>query len=145
MTYSASLIYQTRGYCVLSRLVSRITYHTDQEFLDLVQQGWSQPSRLWRHKREPMTALTLSLLLGASLGELGMGISAPVTQNQDYSNLHVTIDMGIESTEKSISLPRGVLILPGGGSLAEQEGIGSSLLTAGWALCSTRGRMLFLH
>lgn len=35
---------QTKGYCVPVRFVLRITYHTDQEFLDLIQQGWSQPS-----------------------------------------------------------------------------------------------------
>ena len=50
-----------------------------------------------------MTALTLSLLLGASLGVLGMGISALVTQNQYYSSLRVAIDMDIERIEKSIS------------------------------------------
>ena len=100
-----------------------------------MQQGWSKPSR---QKREPMTAFTLSLLLGTSLGGLGMGISALVTQNQYYSNLRVTRDVGIESTEKPISPPRGVLILPGGGSIAEQEGIRSSLHTAG-GLCAALG------
>ena len=54
-----------------------------------------------------MTALTLSLLLGASLRGLGTEISVLVTQNQYYSILYVAI-------EKSISLPEESLF-----SLAE--------------------------
>lgn len=27
---------QTKGYCILVRLIPRITYHTDQKFLDLM-------------------------------------------------------------------------------------------------------------
>lgn len=50
-----------------------------------------------------MTALTLSLFLGASLGALGTGISALVTQNQYCSSLCVAIDVDIEQIEKSIS------------------------------------------
>ena len=50
-----------------------------------------------------MIALTLSLLLGASLRGLGTRISELVTQNQYYSSLHVAIDVDIEYMEKSIS------------------------------------------
>ena len=75
---------------------------------------------------------------------MGIGISGLVTQNQYYSNLQVTIDVGIESTEKSISHLEESL-----SSLVEvilQNRRGLDLLrTAGWTLCSARGRMLFLH
>ena len=92
-----------------------------------------------------MTALTLSLLLGASLGGLGLGISALLTQNQYYSSLCVAIDVAIEHIEKSISHLEESL-----SSLEEvvwqhRRGLDLLLLTAGWALCSARGRMLFLH
>ena len=56
-----------------------------------------------RHNREHMTALTLSLLLDTSLGRLGTGISALVTQNQYCSSLCVAIDVDIKHIEKSIS------------------------------------------
>lgn len=54
-------------------------------------------------KREPMTALTLCVLIGASLGRLGTGIAALATQSHYYSDLHTAIDMDMQRIEDSIS------------------------------------------
>lgn len=91
-----------------------------------------------------MTALTLSLLLGVSLGGLGTGLSALVTQNQYYSNLCVTIDMGIERTEKSISHLEESLSSLAEVVLHNRRGL-DLLFLSKVGSGSTRGRMLFLH
>lgn len=50
-----------------------------------------------------MTALTLSVLIGASLGGLGTGIAPLTTQSHYYSYLHTAIDMDMQRIEDSIS------------------------------------------
>lgn len=47
-------------------------------------------------KRKPMSTLTLSILLGASLGKLGMETASLITQNQHYSSQHAVIDTDTE-------------------------------------------------
>ena len=55
----------------------------------------------YRIRREPVTALTLAVLLGA-IGT-GSGITALTLQNEQYNQLRAAIDEDIEQLEKSIS------------------------------------------
>lgn len=59
---------QTRGFCILVLLVTRLLYHTEIELLDIDTS--STPSC---YKRELLTTLTLSVILQASLAGLGAG------------------------------------------------------------------------
>lgn len=69
------------GFCVLGCLVTRLIYHVEDKFLDKLGICTSET------KREPVTALTLSALLGASLVRIGTGTASLITQNQHYFNL----------------------------------------------------------
>lgn len=60
----------TKGFCVLVRLILRLIYHAENEFLD--QTG--DPHL--RTKRQPMTTLTLNVLLGAILVRMGTGMAS---------------------------------------------------------------------
>ena len=98
-----SVLKRSKDYCVLVRLVPRLIYHEHQSFMTMIEQGWGTKQSPIRQKREPITSLTLSLLLGASLGGLGTGVASLVTQSQHYSNLRAAIDADIERLEDSIS------------------------------------------
>ena len=60
-----------------------------------------RPIRQYRIKREPVTALTLTALLGAV--RTGSGIAALMLQDKQYNQLRAAIDEDIEQLEKSIS------------------------------------------
>lgn len=80
------------------RLLPRLTYHSEEELEGLVG-----PVSLHRSKREPVTALTLSILLGASLARLGTGAATLVIQQQRYPSLHEFIDEDVEKLEFQIT------------------------------------------
>lgn len=56
-----------------------------------------------RVRREPVTAVTLTVLLGLGLAGAGTGISSLILQNQNYHHLRATIDLDIERLEGAIS------------------------------------------
>lgn len=60
----------TKGFCVLVRLIIRLIYHAEDEFLDKI----GDPHL--RTKREPITTLTLNALLGAILIRMGTGTAS---------------------------------------------------------------------
>ncbi|KAF0883469.1 ENV1 protein, partial [Crocuta crocuta] len=89
----------TKSFCVLVQLVPRILYHTDEELFQAIT--GAKPSK-WT-KREPFTALTLSVLLGLGLAGTGTGISALAVQSSSYNHLRAAIDMDIQNLETSVA------------------------------------------
>lgn len=85
----------SKGFCVLVQLVPGLLYLSTEELLNRLE-----GPVLGRVKREPVSTLTLSILLGASLGRLGVGTASIITQNQHYSSQCVAI--GVEWLENSV-------------------------------------------
>ena len=75
----------------------------DTRVLWLIEEEWGMKQNPIWQQWEPITTLTLSVLLGASLEGLGTGVASLVTQIQHYSNLRAAIDADIECLEDSIS------------------------------------------
>lgn len=62
-----------------------------------------QGARLLRIKTEPISTLTVSIFLGASLAELGTGMDSLLSQSKHYSDLKEARDVDTEHLETSIS------------------------------------------
>ena len=90
------MLNDSKDFCVLVLLVPRLFYHSNDEILlKLEASHWS--------KREPVSALTLTALLGLGVAGAGTGISSLIVQNQHYSSLRAGIDLDIERLESSVS------------------------------------------
>ena len=86
----------SKDFCVLVLLVPRLFYHSNNEILLKLEASH-------RSKREPVSALTLTVLLGLGAARARTGMSSLIMQNQHYSSLRAAIDLGIERLESSIS------------------------------------------
>ena len=86
----------SKDFCVLVLLVPRLFYHSNNEILPKLEASH-------RSKREPVSALTLTVLLGSGAAGVGTGISSLIMQNQHYSSLRAAIDLNIERLKSSIS------------------------------------------
>ncbi|KAF0872794.1 ENV1 protein, partial [Crocuta crocuta] len=94
-----TVLNRTKDFCVLVQLVSRVLYHTNKEIITSL----TKSSGLIRVKREPITALTLTVLLGLGITGAGTGISALATQSKSYQDLRMAIDTDIPNLETSIA------------------------------------------
>lgn len=131
---------RSQDYCVQVRLWPKIFYHTDTEIYQSMEGGL--PST--RVKREPITAITLSLLLGLGIAGTSTGITSLVLQNQYYGQLRAAIDVDIERIENSISLLQGLINFPGRSSTSESPRTRFIVTPTRGGMCSIRRRMLFL-
>ena len=121
----------SKDFCVLVLLVPRLFYHSNDELLQ--QLGDSH-----RPKREPVTALTLTVLLGLGAAGAGTGISSLVLQNQHYSSLRAAIDLDIKRLESSVSHLQESLSSLAGVVLQNRRGLDLVFLQQG-GLCAALG------
>ena len=125
---------RSQDYCVQVRLWPKIFYHTDTEIYQSMEGGL--PST--RVKREPITAITLSLLLGLGVAGTSTGITSLVLQNQYYGQLRAAIDVDIERIENSISLLQDSLTSLAEVVLQNRRGLDLLLLQQG-GVCAALG------
>ncbi|NWI57825.1 ENV1 protein, partial [Calyptomena viridis] len=84
-------------FCVQVLIIPRVLYHSDEEACHLFE----KTNRLY--KREILTGLTITILLGLGATGTATGISALATQHRGLSQLQMTIDEDLQRIEKSIS------------------------------------------
>lgn len=88
-TYIIADNFLTNGdYCVLVRLVPRLTIHEPEDLLHFWERGTSLP----RSKREPISAITLAVTLGLGAMGAGTGITSLITSQQQYAQLSLAVD-----------------------------------------------------
>lgn len=83
---------KTKDYCVLVQLFPRLSIHEPETFLKSWEKGSDMPHKV---KREPVTAITLAVLLGLGAAGAGTGIASLVTSHQYYNQLSEAIDRDI--------------------------------------------------
>jgi hypothetical protein len=76
--------------------VPRLAYHHYEEMLD----RWGGD---YHTKREPITALTVSILLGLGAAEVVTMASSLLLQGKSYQELRAAIDLDIEKIKESIT------------------------------------------
>ena len=79
-------------------VVPKITYHPEEVLYNF----WDQDTQAPRHKREPVTAITLAMLFALGAAGTGTGIASLTTQHQGLITLRVAIDEDIAQIEKSM-------------------------------------------
>ena len=73
-----------RDYCVLVQLFPNFSIHESDDLLKFWDRGASLPSH---HKREPIVAVTLAVLLGLGAAGTGTRITALVLSQQNARQL----------------------------------------------------------
>ena len=89
-----------RDYCVLVQLFPNFSIHESDDLLKFWDRGASLPSR---HKREPISAVTLAVLLGLGAAGTGTRITALVSSQQNARNYHLlneAISQDIENIKR---------------------------------------------
>lgn len=87
---------QSREFCVMVAVVPKITYHPEEVLYNF----WDRDTPAPRHKREPVTAITLATLFALGAAGTGTGIASLTTQHQGLISLRAAID--IACIEKSM-------------------------------------------
>ncbi|NXM01884.1 ENV2 protein, partial [Tyrannus savana] len=85
-------------YCVQVTMIPKIYYHAENYVYD----SMTVPDHHLT-KREPITALTIALLMLAGGARAGTGIASLVRQNKEFGALKVAIDEDIARIEESIT------------------------------------------
>ena len=81
----------TQDFCVLTQVMPRILYHSEETLLDNLEHRH-------RQKRE-LVAMTLALLLGlgGTVVGIGTGTTALIQGNQQLAQLQLAIDRSLSS------------------------------------------------
>ena len=79
---------QSREFCVMVVVVTKMTCHPEEVLYNF----WDRDTPAPRHKREPVTAITLATLFALGAAGTGTGIASLTTQHQGLITLRVTID-----------------------------------------------------
>ena len=81
-----------RDYCVLIQLVPKFSIHQPEDLLNFWERGSETPRRA---KREPISAITLAVILGLGAAGTGTGVASLITSQQNrqqYYLLSAAID-----------------------------------------------------
>ena len=92
---------------------------------------------------EPISAVTLAVILGLGTTGTGTGIASMVTFQQQYTQLSLAVDRDIQELKKGWNFKR-LLGLSVWGSITEQMRPWFNIPIRGMAKCSSQRRMLFL-
>ncbi|KAF0883709.1 ENV1 protein, partial [Crocuta crocuta] len=95
----STVLNHAKDFCVLVQLVPQVLYHANEE----IMKSLTESNGLTRVKKEPVTALTLTVLLGLGVTGAGTGISALATQSKSYQDLRMAIDIDLQNLETSIA------------------------------------------
>ena len=87
-----------RDYCVVVQLLPKLTVHHAEDLL----QFWKSDTDLPRNKREPISAVTLAVILGLGVAGTGTGIASLVTSQQQYTQLHLDGDRDIQELQRGL-------------------------------------------
>uniref|UniRef100_A0A7N4PJM8 Envelope glycoprotein n=1 Tax=Sarcophilus harrisii TaxID=9305 RepID=A0A7N4PJM8_SARHA len=88
-----------RDYCVEVSLLPHLTIRYPDEFLRFWEQGTDHSVR---EKREPLTAVTLAVLIGLGAVGTGTGIASFVTSNTQYAQLSAAIDRDLQELQSGL-------------------------------------------
>ena len=122
----------SQDFCVLVHLIPRLNYYSEE-----LQPRLETPGQ-YKVKREPITALTLIVLLGLGAIGTGSGIAALMLQDKQYNQLRAAIDEDIEQLKKSISHLQESLSFLGEVVLQKRRGLDLLFLQQG-GLCAALG------
>lgn len=87
-----------KDYCVLVQLLPRLIICPADELLKF----WERGTLLPRNKREPLTAITLAVVLGLGAAGAGTGIASLVTSQQQYAQLSLAIDQDLRELQQGL-------------------------------------------
>jgi hypothetical protein len=76
---------------------------------DLLQ-FWESDTDLPHDKREPISAVTLAVILGLGDTGTGTGIASLVTSQQQYTQLHPAVDRDIQELQRGLKNVKGSLV-----------------------------------
>ena len=86
-------------YCIEVTLLLHLTFHEAEEFLGFWELGTMLPSRA---KREPITAVTLAVILGLGTAGAGTGIASLITSNQQYAQFSAAVNRDIQELQSGL-------------------------------------------
>ena len=97
-----------RDYCILVLLLPRLTVHPADALL------FSSSSSLLCHRREPVAAITVALLLGLGATGAGTGIYSLVSSQTDFHQLSLAVEADVRELKQGLQYLTDTV-----GSLAE--------------------------
>lgn len=83
----------------MTKFLPHLTVLLPDDFLRFWERGSTLPSR---HRREPITDVTFSVLLGLGAVGVGTGIASLVTSNQQYTQLGMAIDRDLQEMKAEL-------------------------------------------
>ncbi|NWY08007.1 ENV2 protein, partial [Nothoprocta ornata] len=129
---SLKVFNENKGYCIQVIVIPRILYHQEESMYIY----WSQQNL--RIKREPISTLTVVVLLGLGITGAGTGITALAVQPQKLAALRAAINDDLEKLEKSISYLEKSLTSLSEVVLQNRRGLDLVFLQQG-GVCATLG------